>query len=191
MKSITKNTSSDLELIQKYKNGNQEAIGKLFKRYMHLIYGSCLKYLKNEEKSKDSVMEIFELLTNALLKHDVKHFKSWIYRVTYNYCMQVLRDESREAKNANSFKIDSLTFMESNQDEHLSIEKEKLLLYLDDCIKELNDFQKKCIEQFYLKEQCYNEIVKKTGYTLKKVKSYIQNGKRNLIICMNKKNDKK
>ena len=158
---------------------------------MHLIYGSCLKYLKNEEKSKDAVMEIYELLTKALLKHEVEHFKSWLYRVTYNHCMQILRDEKRQSKKANNFKQDSITLMESSEDQHLSIEKEELLIHLEDCVKELKEFQKNCIERFYLQEQCYNEIVDQTGYALKKVKSYIQNGKRNLMICLNKKNDEK
>jgi RNA polymerase sigma-70 factor (ECF subfamily) len=182
---------SDIELIKEYKDGNQDALARLFKKYMHLIYGSCLKYLKNEEKSKDTVMEIYELLHKALLKHEVEHFKSWLYRVTYNHCMQVLRDEKRHSKKATNFKQDSITLMESNEDQHLSIEKEELLIHLEDCVKELKEFQKNCIERFYLQEQCYNEIVDQTGYALKKVKSYIQNGKRNLMICMNKKTDEK
>jgi RNA polymerase sigma-70 factor (ECF subfamily) len=134
-------------------------------------------------------MEIYELLTKALLKHEVEHFKSWLYRVTYNYCMQVLRDDKRQSEKSANFKADSIAIMDSSEDEHLSTEKEELLVHLEDCIKELKAFQKNCIERFYLKEQCYNEIVEQTGYALKKVKSYIQNGKRNLIICMSKKND--
>jgi RNA polymerase sigma factor (sigma-70 family) len=191
LEKVYSNTTSDLKLIHDYKNGNQDALGKLYKRYMHLIYGSCLKYLKNEEKSKDTVMEIYELLSKALLKHEVEHFKSWLYRVTYNHCMQILRDEKRNSKKETNYKADSYSLMESEEDEHLSVEKEELLIHLEDCIKELKEFQKNCIERFYLKEQCYNEIVEQTGYALKKVKSFIQNGKRNLMICMNKKNETK
>tara|TARA_B100000767_G_C19588861_1_gene460549 strand:+ start:136 stop:711 length:576 start_codon:yes stop_codon:yes gene_type:complete len=191
LKLLDTNKLSDLELIQKYKNGNKDAIGILYKKYMHLIYGSCLKYLKNEEKSKDAVMEIYELLTKALLKHEIQHFKSWLYRVTFNHCMQVIRAEKQTSKKAQNFKKESIAFMESNQDEHLTIEKEELLVHLEECIKELKYFQNNCIKRFYLQEQCYNEIVEQTGYTLKKVKSYIQNGKRNLMICMNKKNEEK
>ena len=191
MKSLNTNKLSDLELIQKYKNGNKDAIGILYKKYMHLIYGSCLKYFKNEEKSKDAVMEIYELLTKALLKHEIQHFKSWLYRVTFNHCMQVIRAEKKTSEKALNFKKDSINFMESNHDEHLSIEKEELLVHLEECIRKLKDFQNNCIKRFYIQEQSYNEIVEQTGYTLKKVKSYIQNGKRNLMICMNKKNDRK
>ena len=56
------------------------------------------KYLKNEEKSKDAVMEIYELLTKALLKHEIQHFKSWLYRVTFNHCMQVIRAEKKTSE---------------------------------------------------------------------------------------------
>ena len=105
--------------------------------------------------------------------------------------MQVIRAEKKTYEKALKFKKDSINFMESVHDEHLSIEKEELLVHLEECITELKDFQNNCIKRFYLQEQCYNEIVEQTGYTLKKVKSYIQNGKRNLMICMNKKNDGK
>jgi RNA polymerase sigma factor (sigma-70 family) len=55
---------------------------------------------------------------------------------------------------------------------------------LKKCIDQLKDEQKECIKLFYLEEKCYQEIAESTSYELKKVKSYIQNGKRNLRICM-------
>lgn len=158
---------------------------------MHLVYGSCLKYLKNEEKSKDAVMELYEHLAEVLLKHEIQHFKSWLYRVTYNHCMQILRKDKNLINKAKYYKADAIPFMDSEEEAHLTAEKEELLVHLESCIEKLKDAQKNCIELFYLKEQCYNEIVQQTGYALKKVKSYIQNGKRNLMICMNKKNEAK
>lgn len=177
-------------MIHHFKNGDSDALGFLYKKHMHLIYGSCIKHLKNEEKSKDAVMEIYEHLTKVLLKHEVEHFKSWLYRVTYNHCMQILRKEKRIAAKDDKYQEDTKSIMDFSMYNHPSIDKEDLLVHLEDCIQELKEQQQNCIQLFYLKELCYNEIVDKTGYALKKVKSYIQNGKRNLSICMSKKNEK-
>lgn len=187
MKAVGSNKKSDLELIYDYKNGNSDALGELYQRYMHLIFGSCLNHLKDEEKSQDAVMEIYEHLTKVLHKHEVEHFKSWIYRVTFNHCMQILRKEKRTNEKGKKYQEDQIGIMESSAENHPSITKEDQLIHLEDCIEELKEFQHNCIKLFYLQELCYNEIVEKTGYALKKVKSYIQNGKRNLALCMERK----
>jgi RNA polymerase sigma-70 factor (ECF subfamily) len=57
---------------------------------------------------------------------------------------------------------------------------------LEKCIETLGDEQKQCVKLFYLQEKCYKEITESTGFDMNKVKSYIQNGKRNLKICMEK-----
>jgi RNA polymerase sigma-70 factor (ECF subfamily) len=44
---------------------------------------------------------------------------------------------------------------------------------------------------FYLEQKCYKDIADLTGYDLNKVKSAIQNGKRNLKICMERKENGK
>ena len=55
---------------------------------------------------------------------------------------------------------------------------------LEDCLKQLKDLQKKCIDLFYLKEKSYLQISSELHVTLNAVKSHIQNGKRNLKICL-------
>jgi RNA polymerase sigma-70 factor (ECF subfamily) len=62
---------------------------------------------------------------------------------------------------------------------------------LADCIERLKDDQKKCIVQFYYEDKCYDEIAKNLGVDEKKVKSYLQNGKRNLKLCIEEKNERK
>jgi DNA-directed RNA polymerase specialized sigma24 family protein len=64
--------------------------------------------------------------------------------------------------------------------------KEKTLSTLERCVEQLPEKQKLSIDLFFLKEKCYKEIVEFTGFSLNDVKSYIQNGKRNLKICMDK-----
>jgi RNA polymerase sigma-70 factor (ECF subfamily) len=76
--------------------------------------------------------------------------------------------------------------MESESDLHLEEEGglESDLSKLEKCIEKLGSEQKSCVELFFIQQKCYQEITDLTGFDFKKVKSYIQNGKRNLKQCM-------
>ncbi|MBA4053099.1 MAG: RNA polymerase subunit sigma-24 [Marivirga sp.] len=172
----------DNELIRRYKESGEVAIlGELYKRYMTLVYGVCLKYLKDREESRDAVMQVFEKLVTTLKEHEVEHFKSWLYVTSRNHCLMQLR--ARKGKN---FEEISEFFMESDALMHLDDEPEmeSNLSKLEHCIQKLAAEQKHCVTLFYLQQKCYKEIVQLTGFDDNKVKSYIQNGKRNLKICM-------
>lgn len=173
---------TDQELILYYKeSGEKKAVGELYKRYASLVYGACLKYLKERDAAKDAVMQLFEKLFSTLLTHDVTHFKSWLYVSARNHCLMQLR--SRKGKNTEEI---SPFFMENGSMEHPeeAHELEGNLSKLEKCMETLNTEQKKCVQMFFLQEKCYQEVSEQTGYDMGKVKSYIQNGKRNLKICM-------
>ncbi|MEQ8927609.1 MAG: sigma-70 family RNA polymerase sigma factor [Fulvivirga sp.] len=155
-------------------------LGELYKPYMHLVYGLCLKYLKNREESQDAVMQIFEKLVDAVKKHDIQNFKSWLYVLAKNHCLMKLRSSKTNVD------IDSTSIMESDYQLHHKDEGdlEDNLVKLEKCIAQLQDDQKLCVELFFLKKKPYQTIAEKTGFEMKKIKSYIQNGKRNLKICM-------
>lgn len=127
-------------------------------------------------------MMIFEKLMTDLLKHETTHFKTWLYSVTKNHCLMYLRSEGNRNSKLQEMSKNENIFMESAYDMHLNgeNEKERKLMMLENGIKILNKEQRACIELFYIKEKCYNEIAAITGYSLNEVKSYIQNGKRNL-----------
>ncbi len=165
------------------RTGNLELLGKLYERYMPLVYGLCLKYLKDEEKSKDAVMQIFEQLIDKLKMHDVTNFKSWLYTLVRNYCLMEIRSSSK-----NEFVSMDDNFMETEAFVHLDMDdiREHKLTVMEKCIEKLPPEQKDTIILFYLEQKCYKEIADITRYDLNKVKSYIQNGKRNLKICIEK-----
>jgi RNA polymerase sigma factor (sigma-70 family) len=174
----------DAILLAQYKStGDLEILGVLYNRYMHLVYGVCLNYLKEEEQSKDAVMQIFEELILKLKIHEVQNFKSWLHVLTRNHCLMALR---RAAKN-NTVSIDD-TFVENTDFVHLDIEdtKENQLTLMEKCMETLPDEQRISVDLFYLQEKCYKDVAEITGYDMLKVKSYIQNGKRNLKNCIEK-----
>jgi len=175
---------TDLELIQKYQtSGELSLVGVLYSRYMTLVYGVCLKYLKDREESRDAAMQIFEKLMVTLKEHEITHFKSWLYVTSRNHCLMVLR-----AKKGRNFEKISSDSMENEMLLHLPEEPEMETNFskLEKCMEHLVAEQKNCVALFYMQQKCYKEIVQITGFDDNKVKSYIQNGKRNLKLCMEK-----
>ena len=182
LKKISTIETSDADLVARYKESNdQETLGELFQRYMDLVYGVCLKYLKQPENAQDSVIAIFEELTTKLHKHGVDNFKGWLYTLAKNHCLMRLRSEKKQA--TVNFDVE---LMQSEENLHLNgeLEKEENFTKMEYCLGELPAEQKQVIELFYLQGKCYNEITELTGLEWNKVRSYIQNGRRNLKICM-------
>ncbi len=183
---ISTDAQSDKELLKAFKQTNDiKYLSILYQRYMDLVFGVCLKYFKDAERSKDAVMDIFEELNTKLKMHEVDNFKGWLHTVTRNYCLMQLRSP-RNLKTS-EFNID---FMQSGEPSHLLnevFEKEESFKQLEACIETLPDDQKKTIELFYLQKKCYNEVAEITGFEWNKVRSFIQNGKRNLKLCLEEK----
>ena len=172
----------DSELLDKFKSdGDIKYASELFLRYKSLIYGVCLKYLKSSDEAKDASMEIFEELNRKIGSHDVKNFKSWLYALVRNHCLMQLRSNQRHKETELSEKDEPIV-MEFPMEMHPIEEREIKYMQLASALDELDEFQAKCLKMFYLENNSYQDIVETTGIDLKKVKSYIQNGKRNLKI---------
>lgn len=184
MGNTNQSSLTDKELADVYKNSaGLEALGELYKRYMDLVYGVCLKYLKNSELAKDAVMQIFEELVIKLKKHEVENFKGWLYQVAKNHCLMQLRS----SKNLKTVEI-SPDLMQNDENMHLNgvLEKEENLEKMERCLETLTNDQQRMIRLFYLEGRCYKEIADSTGYDWNQVRSFIQNGRRNLKLCMEK-----
>ena len=177
---------SDQELLEKfYADRDNQWLGILLERYTLLLLGVCMKYLKNEEQARDSVQQIFLKAITELQKYRVEYFKSWIYMVAKNHCLMKLRDQQgKRAVEVNDIHVQTVDeTLEGNP--HL--EKDELLDRMAGALEQLNVEQKQCIILFYLEKRSYHEITEITGFSLMQVKSYIQNGKRNLKIMLDKK----
>ena len=174
---------SDEELLILYRNRNDISyFSMLYERYIPLVYGLCLKYLKNTELSQDAVMDIFEKLAGKIHKYEIKVFKTWLYSVVKYHCFHTLKSSSKEMTvdfNPQIMESDNVFSLldEDGYDES----KEQALNY---CLGKLPESQKISVTKFYFEDKSYADIVEDTGYTLKNVKSYIQNGKRNLKMCI-------
>ena len=165
--------------------GDINHLSTLYQRYMDLVFGVCLKYFKDTERCKDAVMDIFDELNNKLRVHEVDNFKGWLHVLARNYCLMQLRSP----RNMKTTEF-SPVFMQSEENTHLNgeaLEKEENFKKLEECMETLPGEQQQTVKLFYLESKCYNEIAEITGFEWNKVRSYIQNGKRNLKNCMDEK----
>jgi len=177
---------TDQELLQRFKaDHNSEWIGVLFDRYAVLLLGMCMKYLKNEEDARDAVQQIFLKVLSDVNNHEIQFFKAWIYQVTKNYCLMQLRSHPLKYKEEISDRTMGEMVAEP-LDKKAYQEKDLLIENMEHAIQQLNPEQRTCIQLFYLDKKSYQEIADKTGYSLLQVKSYIQNGKRNLKLLLEK-----
>lgn len=182
-KRVTYHQLSDEDLVLHFQDGGaNEIIGEIYKRYGHLVMGTCMKYLKNANDAEDMTMSIFERLPDKLKDHTIERFKSWLYMVTKNECLMLLRKKGRVT-------TEITKELEAQEDLHLVEEKEIQYTLLEAAIQELKEEQRSCIELFYLEKRSYQEITSMLKLDVKKVKSAIQNGKRNLKLILENRNE--
>lgn len=185
------NHLTDEQLIEKFRLSHDTIyIGELYYRYAHLVLGVGIKYFKNESDASDAVSNIFEILIKELKKHKIDNFKSWLYTVAKNHCLQELRKKQNTDKTTYPFEDFLQETMESEENLHLIEEKEALYIKLEKAMPELKYNQRICIKMFYLDKKTYADIAFETGFSLKEIKSYIQNGKRNLLLKLQEENGK-
>jgi RNA polymerase sigma factor (sigma-70 family) len=175
---------TDKELLEYfYASQDNKWLGILLQRYTLLLFGVCMKYLKNEEEAKDCVQQVFLKAITELRKYRVEYFKSWIYMVARNHCLMRLRHLGKITVGIDEKIIESRLDVKTSS----HMEKENLLLAMSESLSELNKEQKDCVTLFYLEKKSYQEVADRTGFTVMQVKSHIQNGKRNMKLLVDKK----
>lgn len=171
----------DDKLLEKYKKTkDQEVYSELFRRYMPLIYGLCLKYYKVPEDAEDAVMDLYEKLSQKTLSHEIQNFKSWLYTVCRNHCLEQFR--KRNSKNLSNQQLEIMYSDESFHPD--TVHKDQEVNLLHDCIQSLDSQQRACIDLFYFKKLSYLEISDQLSLDFNQVRSRIQNGRRNIKICI-------
>lgn len=177
---------SDQQLLEYfYADRDNEWLGMLLSRYTLLLLGVCMKYLKNEDEAKDSVQQIFLKAITELHKYRVDYFKSWIYMVAKNHCLMKIRD--RHGKMPVELTDRNVSTVPDETDERNSLQDDHTMELMSEALNELSAEQQQCVILFYLQKKSYQQISEETGYTMMQVKSYIQNGKRNLRILIERK----
>lgn len=186
---------TDAEFVAAYReSGDLDLLGELYERHMDLVYAVCFKYLHEEEESRDAVMQLFEQLITDLRRHEVTNFKSWLHTVARNHCLMILRSRKTVViESADGFVLTDDSDAQPLErswatltDDKDDFDLEENLSRMNGCLQTLPIEQRQCVDLFYLQEKSYVEVAEITGFDLKQVKSYLQNGRRNLKNCMTK-----
>lgn len=187
LRTSSKTAASDQELVQKYKKtGDKQIIAELFNRYSSFVLAICMKYLRDKILSEEMTVEIFESLIKKLKKQDTQYFKTWLYTISKNHCLMYLRKSGSRLRNEDDYKNDTENFVDFHDEMNQKNKEENDYEKIKKALNQLKSEQKRCLELFYFEEKSYTDIVELTGYSLKKVKSYLQNGKRNLKLKLEK-----
>ena len=177
---------TDEDLIAAYKqSGDKNVFADLFKNHVNIIYGTCLFYLQDKDEAKDEVMNIFEKLLLDLKQNDIKNFKAWLSFVVRNHCISVIRKRNTATKNIKGYY--DYEYKETTYETELKIEsvsEDRLIDNMKECLSQLKETQRQCIELFYLQNLSYQQVSELTAYEINEVKSYIQNGKRKLKLLI-------
>jgi RNA polymerase sigma-70 factor (ECF subfamily) len=176
----------DQQLLDRFhETGDNQWLGIVLERYTLLLFGVCMKYLKDEEESKDAVQQIFLKALTELPRYKVTYLKSWLYTVAKNHCLMRLRDRQKEPLGISENLAMPSGESEDNRLEHL--DRDRQFMLMEEALRELSPEQRTCVQEFYLSHKTYQEIAEQTGYNYMQVKSYIQNGKRNLKLLLLRK----
>jgi len=174
---------SDEELLQAFRaGGDTQWLGYLLQRYTTLLLGVAMKYLKDKSLAEDAVQQVFLKALTHMPQEEILNFKGWLYILMRNHCLQQLRDRTHLTDDTALANVSATTI-----DKEELLWQEQTLERMNEAINELNDEQKKTIVLFYLERYSYEQIIEATGYTFMQVKSYVQNGKRNLKTILLKK----
>lgn len=181
-----KEYNSDEELLKHYKqSGNKELFADLFKKHVSVVYGTCLFYLQDKEEAQDATMQLFEKLMLDINNREIDNFKGWLSFVVRNHCISLIRKNKSVSKNIKSYYEFEYETPDYEKEEKInSISDDLLLEKMKECLPKLKESQRVCVELFYLKNKSYQEIANETNFSLNEIKSYIQNGKRNLKLLI-------
>mgnify|MGYP000954219097 FL=1 len=181
-----KEYNSDEELLKHYKqSGNKELFADLFKKNVSVVYGTCLFYLQDKDEAQDATMQLFEKLMLDINNREIDNFKGWLSFVVRNHCISLIRKNKSQSKNIKSYYEFEYEAPDYETEEKInSVNDDVLLENMKTCLPKLKENQRICVELFYLKNKSYQDIANETDFSLNEIKSYIQNGKRNLKLFL-------
>ena len=181
-----KEYSSDEELLKHYKqSGNKDLFADLFKKHVSVVYGTCLFYLQDKDEAQDATMQLFEKLMLDINNREIDNFKGWLSFVVRNHCISIIRKNKSQSKNIKSyyeFEYEDANY--ETEEKINTVSDDVMLENMKQCLPKLKEKQRLCVELFYLNNKSYQDIANQTGFTLNEIKSYIQNGKRNLKLLL-------
>ncbi|MCB0637390.1 MAG: RNA polymerase sigma factor, partial [Lewinella sp.] len=177
---------SDEELLAAARGRRRERFcDEIFRRYHVEVYGLCLYLLREASLSQDLTLQIFAKAFTELSGAEVSQLRPWLLALTRNTCLNHLKQAKKRQQARQDWQArtgeQNMLYAENRALETFSLLQEPG----DDdrlhaLLATLPAEQRRCLELFYWEGLSYREIAARTGFAEKQVKSYLQNGKRQL-----------
>jgi len=178
----------------------KEQFEKLYSLIVNKIYFWCFTIIKNEENAKDATQEIILLIYKKVktVKHP-EYFRSWMYRITRNYCINYMRKNRHEVEfyRDDEYSESSEAMIKEQRAEfipHESFESNETKELIRSFIERLPEKQREVVILFYLEEYKISEISQILDYNEGSIKSRLHSARKNLesmITEYNKKTNSK
>lgn len=148
-------------LVQRAKENDLAAFEEIIKLYEKKVYNLALRYMKNHDDALDVAQEVFiQVYNNLSMFRGEAQFSTWIYRITYNSCVDMLRKQTKTKKNI-AISIDDEKFYETQKDKQLleeEYEKKETLEFVLKAIDTLPKEQRDVVILRYIKDLSYAQI---------------------------------
>ncbi len=177
-------TNNDIYYINLIIEGNSNAFSVLVDRYKDLVFSLALKMVKNREEAEEIAQDTFVKVFKSLSKFKGNSkFSTWIYKVTYNTCLDRLKKNKREQHvvSIDEFNLNQIKSLDNALDLMEAEERNKTI---QDCINLLPSDDAFLLTLFYFDEQSLEEIAKVVDLTPNNVKVKLFRSRKKLATIL-------
>ena len=170
--------STDVQLIQRFQEGDSEVFNLLYRRYHDRIYGVICSMILNREDALDISQDVFLKAYQALGNFKrASQFYSWLYRIAINRCIDFMRRGAKHRMISNDPVSDDVLYRHEVT-RHLSspskaVELEEFGMFLHQAVLQLTPKQREVFILRYKEELSLKEIALEMGRSIGTVKAHL------------------
>lgn len=172
------------ELLQRARDGDQEAFGELVRLYEKKVYALTLRMCKNPEDAAEAAQEAFLAAWQGLkFFRGESSFSTWLYRLASNASVDLLRREQRHKAGAGPSLNDEDTFIDVVDDApspQLAAERSELRKQIEEGLQALTPEHRTVLVLREMHQLSYDEIAAALDLDTGTVKSRISRARKQL-----------
>lgn len=167
------------------KDGDIEKFSYIVEHYQRQIYIYCSRILNSEQDAEDAIQEIFFKVYKSIQSYTPKiSFNSWIYKISYNHCINIIRKRNLNKKMDFILKLRE----KENDNFYVNFKSGVFSHHLENIFfKVLRDEERNLIILSVFHEKNYQEIAEITGKSPEAIRKKISRIKEKIKMEFSKK----
>ncbi len=177
-------TNAETTLINRILDGETTAFSKVVDNYKSLVFSLALQLLKNQEEAEEVAQDTFVKVYSSLksFKGDSK-FSTWIYRITYNTCLDRIK------KNKRKYREEELNAITENQilttkNALQEMEQKERSEKIKACLQQLPAEDAALLTLFYFEEKNLNELQEIINQSVNTIKVRLHRARKKFAIIL-------